>query len=171
MDIPDDVALSSLATELGNALHTHHHMLVTAESCTGGWVAKVLTDIPGSSAWFDRGFVTYSNQAKQDLLGVPLEVLDTQGAVSQQTVEAMVQGGLSHSQAHFSLAITGIAGPGGSTRDKPVGLVWFGWAERQKTGEPIIWQTHQVFAGDREAVRRQAVATALKGMLGGVGKF
>ena len=127
MDIPDDVALSSLATELGNALHTHHHMLVTAESCTGGWVAKVLTDIPGSSAWFDRGFITYTNQAKQDLLEVPLEVLESQGAVSQETVEAMAQGALSHSQAHFSLAITGIAGPGGGTADKPVGLIVYGF--------------------------------------------
>lgn len=170
MDIPDDTALRSLATELGNALHARHHMLVTTESCTGGWVAKVLTDIPGSSAWFDRGFVTYTNQAKQDLLDVPAEILDTQGAVSQQTAEEMVQGGLRHSQAHFSLAITGIAGPGGSTAEKPVGLVWFSWAEKQQSGEPIIWSTHSVFTGDREAVRRQAVATALKGMLGGVGK-
>ncbi len=170
MDIPDDTALRSLATELGNALHARHHMLVTTESCTGGWVAKVLTDIPGSSAWFDRGFVTYTNQAKQDLLDVPAEILDTQGAVSQQTAEEMVQGGLRHSQAHFSLAITGIAGPGGSTAEKPVGLVWFSWAEKQQSGGPIIWSTHSVFTGDREAVRRQAVATALKGMLGGVGK-
>jgi len=170
MDIPDDTALRSLATELGNALHARHQMLVTTESCTGGWVAKVLTDIPGSSAWFDRGFVTYTNQAKQDLLDVPAEILDTQGAVSQQTAEEMVQGGLRHSQAHFSLAITGIAGPGGSTADKPVGLVWFSWAEKQESGEPIIWSTHYVFTGDREVVRRQAVATALKGMLGGVGK-
>ena len=171
MDIPDDAALRSLATELGNALHTQHRMLVTTESCTGGWVAKVLTDIPGSSAWFDRGFVTYTNQAKRDLLAVPVEILDTQGAVSQQTAEAMAQGGLRHSQAHFSLAITGIAGPGGSTPDKPVGLVWFAWGEKQETAEPVIWSTHHVFAGDREAVRRQAVATALKGMLDGIGKI
>lgn len=170
MEIPDDAALRSLATELGNALHAQHRMLATAESCTGGWVAKVLTDIPGSSAWFDRGFVTYTNQAKQDLLEVPAQILDTQGAVSQQTVEAMARGGLHHSQAYFSLAITGIAGPRGSTPDKPVGLVWFAWAEKQASGEPIIWSTHHVFAGDREAVRRQAVATALKGMLDGVGK-
>jgi nicotinamide-nucleotide amidase len=170
MDIPNDAALRTLATELGNALHAQHYMLATAESCTGGWVAKVLTDIPGSSAWFDRGFVTYTNQAKRDLLDVPIEILDSQGAVSQQTAEAMVQGGLRHSQAQFCLAITGIAGPGGSTPDKPVGLVWFGWAEMQESGEPIIWSTHHVFAGDREAVRRQAVATALQGMRDGVGK-
>jgi len=170
LDIPDDAALRTLATELGNVLHLQQRMLATAESCTGGWVAKVLTDIPGSSAWFDRGFVTYTNQAKQDLLDVPAEILDTQGAVSQQTAEEMVQGGLRHSQAHFSLAITGIAGPGGSTPDKPVGLVWFSWAEKQESGELIIWSTHHVFDGDREAVRRQAVATALKGMLDGVGK-
>jgi len=170
LDIPDDAALRTLATELGNVLHAQHRMLATAESCTGGWVAKVLTDIPGSSAWFDRGFVTYTNQAKQDLLDVPVEILDTQGAVSQQTAEEMVQGGLRHSQAHFSLAITGIAGPGGSTAEKPVGLVWFAWAAKQETGEHHIWSTHHVFAGDREAVRRQAVATALKGMLDGIGK-
>lgn len=170
MDIPDDAALRTLATELGNVLHAQHRMLATAESCTGGWVAKVLTDIPGSSAWFDRGFVTYTNTAKKDLLDVPVEILDTQGAVSQQTAEEMVQGGLRHSQAHFSLAITGIAGPGGSTPDKPVGLVWFSWAKKQESGELIIWSTHHVFDGDREAVRRQAVATALKGMLDGVGK-
>lgn len=168
MDIPDDAALRSLATELGNALHAHHHMLVTAESCTGGWVAKVLTDIPGSSAWFDRGFITYSNQAKQDMLEVPLEVLESRGAVSQETVEAMVQGALSHSQAHFSLAITGLAGPGGSTADKPVGLVWFAWARKQEPGKSSICSSQHVFAGDREAVRRQAVATALQGMLDGI---
>lgn len=170
MGIPDDAALKSLATELGNALHTQHRMLATAESCTGGWVAKVLTDIPGSSTWFDRGFVTYTNQAKQDLLDVPPAILDSQGAVSQQTAEAMAQGGLRYSQADFSLAITGIAGPGGSTPDKPVGLVWFSWAVKQKGGEPVIWSSQHVFAGDREAVRRQAVATALQGMLGGIEK-
>ena len=170
MAIPDDGVLQALATELGDTLHAHQRMLVTTESCTGGWVAKVLTDIPGSSAWFDRGFVTYTNQAKQDLLDVPAEILDTHGAVSQQTAEAMAQGGLHHSQAHFSLAITGIAGPGGSTPQKPVGLVWFAWAAKQHAGGPNIWSSHQIFSGDREAVRRQAVATALQGMRDGVGR-
>ncbi len=170
MDIPDDAELRSLAIALGDALHAQHQMLVTSESCTGGWVAKVLTDIPGSSAWFDRGYVTYTNQAKQDLLAVAPEILKTQGAVSQQTAEAMAHGALRHSPANFSLAITGIAGPGGATPDKPVGLVWFAWARKQENDKPIVWSSQYVFAGDREAVRRQAVAVALKGMLDGVGK-
>ena len=136
MDIPDDAALRSLATELGKALHAQHRMLATAESCTGGWVAKVLTDIPGSSAWFDRGFITYTNQAKQDLLEVPLEVLESQGAVSQETVEAMAQGALSHSQAHFSLAITGIAGPGGGTGAGILPPAGSSPAETRETGSP-----------------------------------
>ena len=170
MDIPDDSVLRALAAELGNTLHVQHRMLVTTESCTGGWVAKVLTDIPGSSAWFDRGFITYTNQAKQDLLDVPAEILSTHGAVSQQTAEAMAHGGLDHSQAHFSLAITGIAGPGGGTPEKPLGLVWFAWAAKQQAGEPSIWSSHHIFPGDREAVRRQAVATALQGMRDGAGR-
>ena len=99
---------------------------------------------------------------------MPLEVLESRGAVSQETVEAMVQGALSHSQAHFSLAITGLAGPGGSTADKPVGLVWFAWARKQEPGKSSICSSQHVFAGDREAVRRQAVATALQGMLDGI---
>jgi nicotinamide-nucleotide amidase len=164
-DIPDDTALDALAKRLGDVLHRQHQMLVTAESCTGGWVAKVLTDIPGSSAWFDRGFVTYTNQAKQDMLGVPAVVLENHGAVSEQTVQAMVRGGLNHSQADFSLAISGIAGPGGGTADKPVGLVCFGWAQKREAEAPRVWSTHCLFSGDRDAVRRQAVATALQELL------
>jgi nicotinamide-nucleotide amidase len=169
VEIPNDTALDALAMKLGDALHTQHRMLATAESCTGGWVAKVLTDIPGSSSWFDRGFVTYTNQAKQDMLGVPAMVLEKYGAVSEQTVQAMARGGLHHSQADFSLAISGIAGPGGATADKPVGLVCFAWAEKRAAAAPRVWSTHHLFNGDREAVRRQAVATALKEMLHGVG--
>jgi len=169
VDIPNDAALQALAMCLGDALHAQQRMLATAESCTGGWVAKVLTDIPGSSSWFDRGFVTYTNQAKQDMLGVPAAILEKYGAVSEPTVQAMVRGGLQHSQAHFSLAISGIAGPGGATADKPVGLVCFAWAKKGDAEEPKVWSTHHIFAGDREAVRRQAVATALQEMLHGVG--
>lgn len=169
MEIPNDTALDALALKLGDALHAQHRMLATAESCTGGWVAKVLTDIPGSSSWFDRGFVTYTNQAKQDMLGVPAMVLEKYGAVSEQTVQAMARGGLHHSQADFSLAISGIAGPGGATADKPVGLVCFAWAEKRATAAPRVWSAHHIFNGDREAVRRQAVATALQEMLDGVG--
>ena len=168
MEIPHDAALDALAQRLGDVLHTQHQMVTTAESCTGGWVAKVLTDIPGSSSWFDRGFVTYTNQAKQDMLGVRAVVLEKYGAVSEQTVEAMAQGGLYHSQADYSLAISGIAGPGGGTADKPVGLVCFAWAAKRKADVPRVWSTHHVFSGDRNAVRRQAVATALQGMLDGV---
>ena len=168
MNIPNDAALQALATRLGDALHADHRMLTTAESCTGGWVAKVLTDIPGSSAWFDRGFVTYTNQAKQDMLGVPATVLENYGAVSEPTVQSMARGALSRSQADFSLAISGIAGPGGATADKPVGLVCFAWAAMGEAAEPRVWSTRHVFEGDREAVRRQAVATALQEMLHGV---
>ena len=170
MNIPDDATLKSLATEIGDALHAQHSILATSESCTGGWVAKVLTDIPGSSAWFDRGFVTYTNQAKQDMLAVPAAVLDEHGAVSEQTVKAMARGALQHSAAQYSLAISGIAGPGGATADKPVGLVCFAWGRKQDAGEPEIWSSRDIFNGDREAVRRQAVATALKGILDGIGK-
>lgn len=168
MDIPNDAALDVLAKRLGDALHAHSQMLTTAESCTGGWVAKILTDIPGSSSWFDRGFVTYTNQSKQDMLGVPAVVLGQHGAVSEQTVEAMARGALNHSQADFSLAISGIAGPGGGTTDKPVGLVCFAWAEKRPAAAPRVWSARHVFSGDREAVRRQAVATALQEMLHGV---
>jgi len=167
VDIPNDAALQALAMRLGDALHAQHRMLTTAESCTGGWVAKVLTDIPGSSSWFDRGFVTYTNQAKQDMLGVPATLLEKYGAVSEPTVQAMARGGLARSQADFSLAISGIAGPGGGTADKPVGLVCFAWATKV-TAEPRVWSAQHVFEGDREAVRRQAVATALQEMLHGV---
>lgn len=169
MEIPNDTALDALAMKLGDALHAQQRMLATAESCTGGWVAKVLTDIPGSSSWFDRGFVTYTNQAKQDMLGVPAMVLEKYGAVSEQTVQAMARGGLHHSQADFSLAISGIAGPGGATADKPVGLVCFAWAEKRAAAAPRVWSAHHIFNGDRDAVRRQAVATALQEMLHGVG--
>ena len=169
MEIPNDTALDALAMKLGDALHAQQRMLATAESCTGGWVAKVLTDIPGSSSWFDRGFVTYTNQAKQDMLGVPAMTLEKYGAVSEQTVQAMARGGLHHSQADFSLAISGIAGPGGATADKPVGLVCFAWAEKRAAAAPRVWSAHHIFNGDRDAVRRQAVATALQEMLHGVG--
>lgn len=135
--------------------------LALAESCTGGWVAKVVTDVIGSSQWFDRGFVTYTNASKQELLGVPADALDTEGAVSAATVSAMARGALARSQAQLSCAISGIAGPGGATPTKPVGLVWFAWLMRD--GEVCTEQ--RVFTGDREAVRRQAVAHALRGLL------
>ncbi|MDH5180749.1 MAG: CinA family protein [Gammaproteobacteria bacterium] len=155
-----DDDLQSLAAELGRCLQQREFVIATAESCTGGWVAKILTDIPGSSAWFDRGFVTYSNEAKQEMLGVDPEIIDANGAVSEATARAMAEGVLNNSRASVSLAITGIAGPGGGTPYKPVGLVWFAWAGG---GQPVGSVDH-IFEGDRESIRRQAVLRALHGV-------
>ena len=147
-----------LVASLAGQLSARGEMLATAESCTGGWVAKVCTDLSGSSAWFERGFVTYSNQAKQDMLGVPAQTLEESGAVSEATVQAMVTGALAHSRAQWALAISGIAGPGGGSPDKPVGTVWMAW------GGPGNWRLSRGyhFEGDRVRVRQQAVQTALE---------
>ncbi|NJN46576.1 MAG: nicotinamide-nucleotide amidohydrolase family protein [Candidatus Competibacteraceae bacterium] len=145
----------------GQALLARNWMLVTAESCTGGWIAKVITDLPGSSGWFERGFVTYSNAAKKELLGVQETTLAAQGAVSAATVEEMTQGALTHSHAQIAVAVSGIAGPDGGSLDKPVGTVWLSWM--RKDGAPRN-QCHQ-FNGDRESVRLQAVVAALEGVL------
>jgi len=153
--------LSVLPHRLGKTLVKHGKLLAVAESCTGGWVAKVLTDIPGSSEWFDRGFVTYSNESKQELLGVDKELLRLHGAVSEAAVRAMALGVLEHSRADLSVSISGIAGPYGGTDEKPVGTVWLAWAQRD--GDLIV-QRHQ-FEGDRNAVRMQAVIAALVGLL------
>jgi nicotinamide-nucleotide amidase len=135
-------------------------MLVTAESCTGGWIAKAVTDVPGSSDWFDCGLAAYSYEAKQALLGVRPETLERFGAVSRETVLEMVSGALVHSGATLSVAVTGIAGPGGGTADKPVGTVWLAWKRR---GGYAKAEVHH-FEGDREAVRRQTVEVALRGL-------
>ncbi len=156
-----DDDLFDLATQLGVTLLARDWRLAVAESCTGGWVAKVLTDIAGSSAWFERGFVTYSNAAKQELLDVRSATLEAFGAVSEQTAREMAAGALTHSQADVVLAITGIAGPGGGTPEKPVGLVWVAWARRSGA----LRVAHYYFSGDRAAVRRQAVVAALQGVL------
>jgi nicotinamide-nucleotide amidase len=139
---------------------------VSAESCTGGWISKVATDIAGSSAWFDRGFVTYSNAAKQAMLGVRAETLDTHGAVSEPVVLEMVAGALGRSQAQVAVAVSGIAGPGGGSPDKPVGTVWLAWSV---PGTPP-WSQRLQLTGDREAVRRQAVQAALLGLLARFGE-
>lgn len=157
----DDAALYRLAERLGRALLAQGHSLAVAESCTGGWLAKCVTDVAGSSAWFDRGFVTYSNAAKQELLGVTAETLNAHGAVSAATVAAMTAGALERSQAQVAAAVSGIAGPGGAVPGKPVGTVWFAWQPRG--GSAVCRCEH--LAGDREAVRRQAVAVALQGLL------
>ncbi len=136
-------------------------MLTAAESCTGGWVAKCCTDLPGSSRWFERGFVTYSNEAKQEMLGVRADTLQRHGAVSEQVVREMAQGALARSRAQVSVAISGIAGPGGETAGKPVGTVWFAWAT---TGDRVVVEK-AFFEGDREQVRAQSVAVALQGLL------
>ena len=149
------------AQEVAARLKARHGIIVTAESCTGGWVAQELTAIAGSSSWFDRGFVTYSNEAKQEMLGVRGETLAKHGAVSEQTAAEMARGALERSRATLSLAITGIAGPGGGTPAKPVGTVCFAWATR--AGPERAETKH--FPGDREAVRRQSVEYSLSRVL------
>lgn len=156
-----DASLRQLVEEVAALLINQHKSLVTAESCTGGWVAKCCTDLAGSSAWFERGFVTYSNDAKTDELGVLPATLDKNGAVSLPVVEEMALGALAHSSADVSVAITGIAGPDGGSTDKPVGTVWIGWAIKNGVVHSICFQ----FRGNREAVRRQAVFEALTGII------
>lgn len=153
-------SVTTLAT-LAEQLTQRGWMLAAAESCTGGWIAKCCTDMAGSSAWFDRGFITYSNAAKQDMLGVRAETLAQYGAVSEAVVAEMATGALRHSQAHIAVAVSGIAGPSGGSPEKPVGTVCFAWAMRN--GE-VLTKTCQ-FAGDREAVRWQSVVFALNGIL------
>ena len=133
---------------LADLMLKRHWMLATAESCTGGMIAAACTDLAGSSAWFERGFVTYSNEAKSDMLGVPAKLIATHGAVSEPVARAMASGALQHSRAQVALSVTGIAGPGGGSPDKPVGTVWFGWATPDG-----VWSEVQRFDGDRAAVR------------------
>ena len=158
--IPSDDDLSRLAANVGSLLRATHHRLVTAESCTGGWIAKAVTDIAGSSDWFDCGMAAYSYEAKQALLGVRPETLEVHGAVSRETVMEMVSGALVNSGASVAVAVTGIAGPGGGSEDKPVGTVWVGWKRRGGYAHAEVFH----FGGDREAVRRQTVAAALRGL-------
>jgi nicotinamide-nucleotide amidase len=156
--MPDE--LTTLAETLGARLKGRGWLLATAESCTGGWIAKVVTDIAGSSGWLDRGFVTYSNAAKRDMLDVDPATLAAHGAVSEAVAAAMARGALAQSAAQIAVAVSGIAGPGGGSADKPVGMVCFGWA----LGDAVDTAT-QRFTGDRDAVRRQSVAHALRGLI------
>ena len=156
-----DAELLALSENLGSACHQRRLLLATAESCTGGWAAQVITHTAGSSAWFERGFVTYSNEAKIQMLEVRSETLHRFGAVSPETAAEMAAGALKNSRAMISLAITGIAGPTGGSPGKPVGTVCFAWC---RIGEKAATET-VVFAGDREAIRRQAVVYALRGLL------
>ncbi|MDQ2075414.1 CinA family protein [Marinimicrobium sp. ABcell2] len=160
-DFPHDMTVFQLATELGGALHRRGWRLSTAESCTGGGIAAAVTDIAGSSAWFDYGLVTYANNAKRQLLGVDPDVLEAEGAVSEAVALQMVDGALRVSGADLAVAVTGIAGPGGGTAEKPVGTVWLGW------GLATGWRrTHCYhFAGDRAEVRRQSIVAALRELL------
>ncbi|MCK0509902.1 CinA family protein [Aromatoleum buckelii] len=156
-----DRELAALSAETGAWLGARGMRLASAESCTGGWIAEVVTATAGSSAWFDCGFVTYSNEAKQDLLGVAAATLADFGAVSEETVREMVGGTLARSRADVALAVSGVAGPGGGSAAKPVGMVCFAWGRR---GAGIDSETRH-FSGDREAVRRQAVIRALRGIM------
>jgi len=153
-----DAALRELAQRAGQVLLRRQELVAVAESCTGGWLAKCLTDVPGSSQWFERGYITYSNAAKQQALGVAGDVLDIFGAVSRPAAEQMAAGALHQSGAALAVAITGIAGPDGGTDEKPVGLVWFARARR----DGAVAAVEEHFGGDREAIRRAAVATALR---------
>lgn len=160
-----DRVLQALAAQLGERLLATGQRLMTVESCTGGWVAQVLTSVPGSSQWFERGLVTYSNRAKTDLAGVNPTLLEQFGAVSEEVAAAMARGGLARSRANLSLAITGIAGPGGGSTEKPVGTVWFAWAGFPGTDDNEPETSHRRFIGNREAVRRKSVQYALEGVL------
>jgi nicotinamide-nucleotide amidase len=153
--------LTALAARLGARLKRRRLKLATAESCTGGWIAQALTSVAGSSAWFECGFVTYSNEAKKELLGVHGAILSRHGAVSEETARAMAAGALLRSRAQVSVAVTGVAGPTGGTKRKPVGMVCFAWA--RKRSAPASATLH--FRGVRASVRRQSVIAALQGLL------
>ena len=162
--IPTDADLKRLASRVGRRLLAGERCVATAESCTGGWIAKALTDIAGSSSWFAEGFVTYSNESKRRRLGVARSLLEAHGAVSEAVARAMAIGALQRTGAALAVSVTGIAGPGGAVPGKPVGTVWLGWATRRGQRVTVVARRRQ-FAGDREAVRRQSVMAALKGLL------
>ena len=161
MSATETETILRLTVRCAESLNEHGLRLAVAESCTGGWLAKVLTDLPGSSGWFDRGYVTYSNAAKQSMLGVQQATLRTHGAVSKETVAEMTAGALKESGADLALAVSGIAGPGGGSVEKPVGSVCFSW---QRRGD-LPQVSCERFTGDREAVRRQSVIYLLERLL------
>ena len=155
-----DASTLALCTALAQALQARGWMLATAESCTGGLIAAQCTELAGSSLWFERGFVSYSNAAKTELIGVPAALIAAHGAVSEPVARAMAQGALQHAQAQVSVAVTGIAGPGGGSADKPVGTVWLAWCVAG-----LLSSERCVFGGDRAAVRAATVQHALQGLL------
>jgi nicotinamide-nucleotide amidase len=153
--------LFALAERVGKRLKERRFKLVTAESCTGGWIAESVTSVPGSSEWFERGFVTYSDEAKQEQLGVRATTLSKRGAVSEDTAREMAAGALAHSRAQVAVSVTGVAGPSGGTKEKPVGMVCLAWTGGSDGARSATLQ----FSGDRESVRRQSVIAALRGVL------
>lgn len=163
--IPGDEDFRQQVEALAKQLAERGWTLATAESCTGGWIAKCCTDLAGSSAWFERGFVTYSDRAKQELLAVEADALGRDGAVSEAVARQMAEGARRLAGADAALSVTGIAGPAGGTAQKPVGTVWFGWALGTRPAEAEVRR----FDGDRDAVRRQTVAHALDGLLARLG--
>jgi nicotinamide-nucleotide amidase len=152
-----ELPVHTLVEQLAHALLQQQRLLATAESCTGGMIAAACTDLAGSSAWFERGFVSYSNEAKTELLGVDAALIAAHGAISEPVVRAMAQGALSHSRAQVAVAVTGVAGPSGGSRDKPVGTVWFGWSVRGQLSSEV-----RHFNGDRAAVRAATLRHALQ---------
>ncbi|BBP43317.1 CinA family protein [Thiosulfativibrio zosterae] len=156
------MTMEALVAKVGEALKNHNVMIVTAESCTGGMIAEALTSIAGSTAWFDRAYITYSYESKREMLGVKETTIQKKGAISQECVEEMAIGGLQNSHAKVCVACSGIAGPGGGTPDKPVGTVWISWA--MQGHEEIVSKLYH-FEGDREAIRRQTTETSLHGVL------
>lgn len=152
--------LTELAARLGEELQRLGAQVTTAESCTGGGIAEAITRIAGSSAWFEAGYITYSNAQKTRQLGVPAELFEQVGAVSAEVVQAMARGAQRNSEARFAVAVSGVAGPGGGTAEKPVGTVWIAWADGAQ-----VYAQHHLFSGDRQAVREQTVAAALQGLI------
>ena len=166
MSRPGDAKLLGLVRKLAERMLAEGRMVGTAESCTGGLIAKCITDLPGSSAWFERGWVTYTDRAKRQELNVAGGLLKRHGAVSEPVARAMARGVLRNSRADVAVAVTGIAGPDGGTADKPVGTVWIAWAWREGTDPRVVAWRYR-FEGDRDAVRRQTAETALKGLIQG----
>jgi nicotinamide-nucleotide amidase len=165
MNAPTDAVLEALADRVASRLLALGHRLVTAESCTGGWIGKACTDLPGSSRWFLGGAIVYGNESKTEILGVDASVLESDGAVSEPAVRAMANGVLQRIGGDVSVAVSGIAGPDGGTPDKPVGTVWFAWG-RRRGNDVAVESAIEHFSGDRESVRRQTVERALRGLLG-----
>ncbi|ENN8377177.1 nicotinamide-nucleotide amidase [Providencia rettgeri] len=161
----DEKRLETLSIQIGLKLKEQGKTVTTAESCTGGWVAKVLTDISGSSDYFQRGFVTYSNEAKHQMIGVKSESLQRYGAVSQQVVTEMAEGALLEACADFAVSVSGIGGPGGGSIEKPVGTVWFGFAQKQADQTVFVTTQHRVFQGNRNEVRFQSTVYILETLL------